>query len=121
MTMFLEEETRMIKTMVDKIVRSGVNIVICQKGIDDVALEYLTKASISAIFEEKDIIQFDATIIAGILILLTIGSITGVIPSETPGVQKYTVFFRLTIIRVLIFASTFSFHHFCSFSSHTYE
>lgn len=49
MKMFLEEETRMIKTMVEKIVQSGANIVVCQKGIDDVALEYLTKANISAI------------------------------------------------------------------------
>ena len=54
MKMFLEEETRMMKTMVDKIVQSGVNIVISQKGIDDVALEYLTKASISAIKRVKE-------------------------------------------------------------------
>jgi len=54
MTMFLEEETRMIKTMVKKIVESGANVLICQKGIDDVAIEYLTKASISAIKRVKE-------------------------------------------------------------------
>jgi len=54
MKMFLEEETRMIKTMVDNIKHSGANIVICQKGIDDLALEYLTKAGISAIKRVKE-------------------------------------------------------------------
>lgn len=54
MKMFLEEETRMIKTMVDRIIQSGANIVICQKGIDDVALEYLTKASMLAVKRVKE-------------------------------------------------------------------
>jgi archaeal chaperonin len=54
MNKFLQEETRMIKAMVEKIVQSGANIVICQKGIDDVALEYLTRANISAIKRVKE-------------------------------------------------------------------
>ena len=54
MNKFLLEETRMIKEMVEKIVKSGANIVICQKGIDDVALEYLTKANVSAVKRVKE-------------------------------------------------------------------
>ena len=54
MSKFLQEETRMLKVMVDKIVQSGANIVICQKGIDDVALEYLKKANIAAIKRVKE-------------------------------------------------------------------
>ena len=54
MRMFLDEETRMIKTLVDRIVKSGANVVICQKGIDDTALEYLTKAGISAVKNVKE-------------------------------------------------------------------
>jgi thermosome len=54
MNKFLLEETKMIKAMVEKIVKSGANIVICQKGIDDVALEYLTKAKVSAIKRVKE-------------------------------------------------------------------
>ena len=54
MKMFLEEETRMIRTMVEKITHSGANVVICQKGIDDLALEYLTNSSISAIKRVKE-------------------------------------------------------------------
>ena len=37
MQMFLEEENRMLKSMVDKIHQIGANVLICQKGIDDIA------------------------------------------------------------------------------------
>ncbi|MEM2907719.1 MAG: thermosome subunit beta [Candidatus Hadarchaeales archaeon] len=45
---FIEEEERMLKKMVDKIVATGANVVFCQKGIDDVAQHYLAKAGILA-------------------------------------------------------------------------
>ncbi len=38
----------MIKKMADKIIKSGANVVFCQKGIDDVAQHYLAKAGIYA-------------------------------------------------------------------------
>ena len=37
MQSFLEEENRMLKSMVDKITSSGANVLLCQKGIDDLA------------------------------------------------------------------------------------
>ena len=44
MQMFLEEEKRMLKTMVDKLHDDiGANVLICQKGIDDIAQHYLAK------------------------------------------------------------------------------
>ena len=46
MEVFLEEENRMLKSMVDKITGSGANVVVCQKGIDDVAQHYLAKANV---------------------------------------------------------------------------
>src|SRR5215217_4627147 len=46
MKMFLEEENRMLKSMVDKIIESGANVVVCQKGIDDIAQHYLAKANV---------------------------------------------------------------------------
>ncbi len=46
---FLDEEQRMLKSMVDKIVESGANVVIAQKGIDDVAQHYLAKNGILAV------------------------------------------------------------------------
>ncbi|MEA2035754.1 MAG: thermosome subunit alpha [Euryarchaeota archaeon] len=51
--MFLDEEERMIKAIVEKIVASGANVLICQKGIDDIAQHYLAKAGILAIRRVK--------------------------------------------------------------------
>ncbi len=45
---FLEQESRMLKDMVKKVVDSGCNVVFCQKGIDDLAQHYLAKNSIAA-------------------------------------------------------------------------
>jgi len=44
--MFLDEENEMLKGMVNKVVKTGANVVICQKGIDDIAQHYLAKAGI---------------------------------------------------------------------------
>ena len=54
MQMFLEEENRMIKTMVDKIHAVGANVVICQKGIDDMAQHYLSKYGILGVRRVKE-------------------------------------------------------------------
>jgi thermosome len=54
MQMFLEEENRMLKSMVDKIVEVGANVLICQKGIDDIAQHYLAKAGILAVRRVKE-------------------------------------------------------------------
>jgi thermosome len=45
---FLDEEEHMVRAMVDKIIKSGANVLFCQKGIDDVSLHYLAKAGILA-------------------------------------------------------------------------
>tara|TARA_Y100001960_G_scaffold279736_1_gene312116 strand:+ start:487 stop:2118 length:1632 start_codon:yes stop_codon:yes gene_type:complete len=54
MQMFLEEENRMIKTMVDKLHSVGANVVICQKGIDDMAQHFLSKHGILAVRRVKE-------------------------------------------------------------------
>ena len=51
---FLDEENRMLKSMVDKVIDSGANVVLCQKGIDDMAQHYLAKAGIVAIRRIKE-------------------------------------------------------------------
>ena len=45
---FLDQEEKMLKNMVDKVVASGANILFCQKGIDDVAQHYLAKKGVAA-------------------------------------------------------------------------
>ena len=54
MEMFLEEENRMLKAMVDKLHTIGANVVICQKGIDDMAQHFLAKNGILAIRRVKE-------------------------------------------------------------------
>jgi len=54
MKMFLEEENKMLKNMVDKIISSGANVAICQKGIDDVAQHYLAKSNVLAVRRVKE-------------------------------------------------------------------
>jgi thermosome len=49
MQTFLDEEDKMLKSMVDKIVEVGANVVIAQKGIDDVVQHYLAKNGIMAV------------------------------------------------------------------------
>jgi thermosome len=51
--MFLDEEERMIKAIVDKIVASGATVLVCQKGIDDIAQHYLAKAGVLAVRRVK--------------------------------------------------------------------
>lgn len=45
---FIDSEERILKEMIEKIKLSGANVVFCQKGIDDLAQYYLTKAGIYA-------------------------------------------------------------------------
>ncbi len=51
---FLEEERRMLQEMVKKVKEVGANVVLCQKGIDDIAQHYLAKAGILAARRVKE-------------------------------------------------------------------
>jgi thermosome len=45
---FLDEEEKMLRGMVDKVLRTGANVVFCQKGIDDTAQHYMAKSKVLA-------------------------------------------------------------------------
>ncbi len=49
MKAFLDEESRMLRGMVDKVSNTGANVVLCQRGIDDMAQHYLAKAGILSV------------------------------------------------------------------------
>jgi thermosome len=53
LSMFLEEEENYIRGLVEKIQNSGANVLICQKGIDELAQHYMAKAGIFAIRRAK--------------------------------------------------------------------
>ncbi|MGB6670879.1 MAG: thermosome subunit beta [Candidatus Nitrosopolaris sp.] len=54
MNLFLEEENKMLKNMVGKITATGANVVVCQKGIDDIAQHYLAKAEVLTVRRVKE-------------------------------------------------------------------
>jgi thermosome len=54
MKTFLDEENRMLKNMVDKIIGSGANVLLCQKGVDDMAQHYLARAGILTVRRVKE-------------------------------------------------------------------
>jgi thermosome len=53
MKSFLDEESAMLKGLVDKVADSGATFVVVQKGIDDIAQHYFAKRGIAAIRRAK--------------------------------------------------------------------
>jgi len=54
MQQFMDEETSILKGMAEKIRDAGANVVICQKGIDDLAQHFLAKAGILTVRRVKE-------------------------------------------------------------------
>jgi thermosome len=76
MKMFLEEENKMLKGMVDKIIAVGANVVVCQKGIDDIAQHYLAKANILTVRRVKESDMTKLSRATGASIVTTIEDLT---------------------------------------------
>lgn len=76
---FLDEEERMIRSIVDKIIQSGANVLFCQKGIDDIAQHYLAKAGILAARRVK---KSDMEKLARATGASVVSSIDAIAPSE---------------------------------------
>ena len=78
MQQFLEEENNMLQSMVDKIHSIGANVLICQKGIDDISQHYLSKHGVLAVrrVKESDMTKLAKAI--GAIFAVTINTYTGV-------------------------------------------
>lgn len=50
---YLDQEEKMLRDMVDNVINTGANVIICQKGIDDMAQHFLSKAGILAVRRVK--------------------------------------------------------------------
>jgi len=50
---FLDQEEGMLRKMVEKVKKSGANVLVCQKGIDDMAQHFLSKEGIVAVRRVK--------------------------------------------------------------------
>ncbi len=53
MQKFLDEEEKTLRGMVEKVKKSGANVLICEKGIDDLAQHYLAKEGMYAVRRVK--------------------------------------------------------------------
>lgn len=53
MDLFLEQEEKMIKEMVEKLAAKDANVILCQKGIDDMAQHFLSRKNILAVRRVK--------------------------------------------------------------------
>ena len=53
MDAFLKQEENMLKDMVEKISNAGANVLVCQKGIDDLAQHFLARRGILAVRRAK--------------------------------------------------------------------
>jgi thermosome len=51
---FMEEEDNILKSMIEKIKATNANVILCQKGIDDIAQHYLAKTGIIAVRRIKE-------------------------------------------------------------------
>ncbi|MCX6695511.1 MAG: thermosome subunit beta [Candidatus Altiarchaeota archaeon] len=51
---FVSQEEKMLKDMVDYVVSSGANVLLCQKGIEDIPQHYLSKAGVMAARRVKE-------------------------------------------------------------------
>ena len=49
MKLFLDEEESMLREMTENVVKSGANVIFCEKSIDDLALHFLSKKNIMAV------------------------------------------------------------------------
>ena len=54
MESFLQEEEHMLKAMVEKIVAAEANVVLCQKGIDDMVQHFLARKGVLAVQRVKE-------------------------------------------------------------------
>jgi archaeal chaperonin len=77
MQRFLDEENRMLRSMVDKIKSSGANVVLCQKGIDDLAQHHLTKEGIVAVRRIKESDMTKLSKATGAKIITNIDELSG--------------------------------------------
>jgi archaeal chaperonin len=54
MQQFMDEESSILRAMVDKVKSAGATVLVCQKGIDDLAQHFLAKAGVLAVRRVKE-------------------------------------------------------------------
>jgi thermosome len=94
---FLAEEERYIKNLVEKVTKSGANVLICQKGIDDLAQHFLAKKGVYAVRRAKKSDMEKLAKATGGKVVSTLDDLTkdslgtaGTVYEEKIGDEKFT-------------------------------
>lgn len=74
---FLAQEEKTLRDMVEKVKKSGATVLVCQKGIDDLAQHYLAKAGIYAVRRAKKSDMEKLAKATGAQIVNTLDDLTG--------------------------------------------
>lgn len=91
MQKFLDEENNILKSMVNKISSAGANVVLCQKGIDDIAQHYLARAGILAVRRIKESDMSKLAKATGATMITNIGEITSDDLGQSKVVEEHRV------------------------------
>ena len=94
---FLDQEEKMLQEMVENVAQAGANVLVCQKGIDDVAQHFLSKKGIYAVrrVSESDMKKIakatGGTIVSNLKDLNTedLGN-AGIVEAKKVGDEEYT-------------------------------
>jgi len=110
-TSFIEQEEKHLEEMANKIIKTGVDIVFCQKGVDDIVTEILAKNNIvivkRVLKEDMNLLgKITNTLVNSTLNNLVVGELDSVKQESINGedvifVTKYT-----SIVNILLRAST---------------
>jgi archaeal chaperonin len=73
---FINEENMMLKAMVDKISITEANVVLCQKGIDEMAQHYLAKSGILSVRRIKESDMFKLSKATGASLITNLDDLT---------------------------------------------
>jgi archaeal chaperonin len=73
---FINEENMMLKAMVDKISTTEANVVLCQKGIDEMAQHYLAKLGILSVRRIKESDMFKLSKATGARLITNLDDLT---------------------------------------------
>lgn len=77
MQAFLDQESKMMRDIADKVIKSGASVVFCQKGIDDVVQHYLAKKGIMAARRLKQSDMAKLAKATGATIVTNMNEVTG--------------------------------------------
>jgi archaeal chaperonin len=77
MQQFMDEESSILKGMVEKVKSAGTNVLVCQKGIDDLAQHFLAKAGVLAVRRVKESDMSKLAKATGARIVTNLDDLTG--------------------------------------------